>query len=49
MRTITNKVYDELAKELENYLQEELGVNIDVSQNVEIMIIILNILGIKKE
>jgi len=49
MITITNKVYNKLWKDIENWIEEELEETIDASQMLEIMNIILNNLGIKKE
>ncbi len=49
MNKITNKVYDELSFEIDEWLLEELEITIDASKNLEIMNIIFNKLGLEKE
>lgn len=49
MRKISNKVYDKLSNEIDDYFMEELGITYDGSKSIEIMMIILNNLRLEKE
>jgi hypothetical protein len=48
MRTITNKQYDVLGENIESYLEEYLGVNMDASQVNDILQIICHDLDLVK-